>query len=302
MCYNACDTPAVASAPAEDDRVVRFAVAQHGVGTRRHAFLLRGTGRRATRPVIFAGQSQGEEAPLRDLNRAPRTYEMMTILHPDVSEEELQPALDRVSGYITTFGGEVTETLRDSPWGRRRLAYPIRFGGRDLRDGYYTVFHFSLAPAQIVEMERELKLNTQVIRYLVTSYEEKPLDPKEIEQREIDAEEAAAQAYAAAQAAERAAEAQAAQAYAAAQASAATAASETAAAADETAATEGAADSAAGDIAAADDVAAAAEGADVAAGDAATEAAAAEAVADAAAEDAAESGENAEDGSAGAQA
>lgn len=262
---------------------------------------------------------------MRDLNRAPRTYEMLFILHPDVSEEDLQPALDRVTGHITTAGGEVTETLRDSPWGRRRLAYPIRFAGRDLRDGYYTVFHFSLAPAQIVEMERELKLNTQVIRYMVTSYEEKPLNPKEIEQREIDAEEAAAQAYAAAQAAERAAEVQAAQAYAQAQAEAAaaaatataTASDETVAAVDDAAPAEGAGDdtaAVAGDDAAVDDVAtagvvgddaaAAAEGADVAAGGAATEAVADEAVAvaDADAETAAEADESAENGSAGAQA
>ena len=206
MCYNIQRNPGDRpGSPDGDARVVRFAVAQHGVGTRRHAFLLRGTGRRATRPALYAGQPQGEEAPLRDLNRAPRTYEMMTILHPDVSEEEIQPALDRVSGYITTAGGEVTETLRDSPWGRRRLAYPIRFAGRDLRDGYYSVFHFSLAPAQIVEMERELKLNTQIIRYLVVSWEPKPLAPEEIEAAEIAAEEAAAAAYAAAQAAAQAA-------------------------------------------------------------------------------------------------
>ncbi|MCC6314632.1 MAG: 30S ribosomal protein S6 [Thermomicrobiales bacterium] len=137
---------------------------------------------------------------MRDQTRAPRMYELMTILHPDVTEEDLPAALERVATCITGAGGTISETLRDSPWGRRRLAYVIRNSGRDLRDGYYTVWHIDLAPAQVDDMERELKLDEQVIRYLMTHYAPKPLTPQEIEQAEIDAENAAAVAYAAAQA------------------------------------------------------------------------------------------------------
>lgn len=149
----------------------------------------------------LAGQAHREEASLREQERAPRKYELMTILHPEVAEEALPGELDRISGYISTVGGELIESLRESPWGRRRLAYPIRSGGRDVRDGFYTVWHFELAPTQITELERELKLNPQVIRYIVVSWEPKPLGPKEIEAAEIAAEDAAAAEYAAAQAA-----------------------------------------------------------------------------------------------------
>lgn len=149
----------------------------------------------------LAGQAHREEASLREYERAPRKYELMTILHPEVAEEALPGELDRISGYISTVGGELIESLQDSPWGRRRLAYPIRSGGRDVRDGYYTVWHFELAPTQVTELERELKLNPQVIRYIVVNWEPKPLDPKEIEAAEIAAEDAAAAEYAAAQAA-----------------------------------------------------------------------------------------------------
>ena len=147
----------------------------------------------------LAGQAHREEASLREYERAPRKYELMTILHPEVAEEALPGELERISGYISTVGGELTETLQDSPWGRRRLAYPIRSGGKDVRDGYYTVWHFEVAPTQITELERELKLNEQVIRYIVVSWEPKPLGPKEIEAAEIAAEDAAAAEYAAAQ-------------------------------------------------------------------------------------------------------
>jgi small subunit ribosomal protein S6 len=163
---------------------------------------------------------------LRDQARAPRKYELMTILHPDVAEESLPGELDRISGFITAAGGELIETLQDSPWGRRRLAYPIRSGGRDVRDGYYTVWHFTLGPTRVDDLERELKLDTQLIRYIVLSWEPKPIDPKEVEAAEIAAEDAAAAAYAAAQAAAAAAEDDAAEAYAAAQAAAYAAAAE----------------------------------------------------------------------------
>ena len=149
---------------------------------------------------------------MREQERAPRKYELMTILHPEVSEEALPGELERISGFIAGAGGEMIETLQDSPWGRRRLAYPIRSGGRDVRDGYYTVWHFSIAPHRVDDLERDLKLDTQLIRYLVVSWEPKPLDPKEIEAAEIAAEDAAAAAYATAQAEAAAAEAAAAQA------------------------------------------------------------------------------------------
>lgn len=145
---------------------------------------------------------------MREQERAPRKYELMTILHPEVPDESLPEELDRLEGYITAAGGEMIESLRDSPWGRRRLAYPIRSGGRDVRDGYYTVWHFSIGPGRLEDLERELKLNTQLIRYLIVSWEPKPLDPKEIEAAEIEAEDKAAAEYAAAQAAAAAAEAE----------------------------------------------------------------------------------------------
>lgn len=95
----------------------------------------------------------------------------MTILSPEVPDDDLPNQIDTISGYVATAGGEVSEVLRESPWGRRRLAYPIRHEGRDLRDGFYTVFHFSIAPGQVAEIERELKLNSQLMRFLITLYE-----------------------------------------------------------------------------------------------------------------------------------
>jgi len=92
----------------------------------------------------------------------------MIILNPDVTDEELGPALDEVTRYIEDAGATLEALNTASPWGRRRLAYSIRFNGRDVRDGYYSLYHFTSDPTQVAEVERELKLDTRVMRYIMT--------------------------------------------------------------------------------------------------------------------------------------
>lgn len=97
----------------------------------------------------------------------PHDYELMVIFAPQTADEELAGALDQVSGYITGFGGEVSQVSRDNPWGRRRLAYPIRKDGQDVREGFYTLYHFRAPATRIADLERSLKLNDRVLRHMV---------------------------------------------------------------------------------------------------------------------------------------
>jgi small subunit ribosomal protein S6 len=113
---------------------------------------------------------------LRGSPRDARNYELMTVFSPDVPEDEIQGTIDRVVGYITTATGELVDVSRDSPWGRRRLAYPIRHASRDVRDGFYTLYHFLVAPHRVEEIERELRLNDRVMRYMVTQYTPRPVE------------------------------------------------------------------------------------------------------------------------------
>ena len=113
---------------------------------------------------------------MRQYQPEPRTYELMTILSPEVADDDLQGQIDAIAGYVTGAGGEVMDVNRDSPWGRRRLTYAIRHSGRDIRDGYYALFHLRLEPRRVIEVERDIKLNDQILRYLVTQYEPRPVD------------------------------------------------------------------------------------------------------------------------------
>ncbi len=96
-----------------------------------------------------------------------REYELMYVLTPDLPEEAVAAATERVSALITNRGGEVTKV---DNWGRRRLAYPIR---KHL-DGYYTVMRFKLDAQRTEELDRSLRLNEQVLRHLIVHAVEVP--------------------------------------------------------------------------------------------------------------------------------
>ncbi|HVB64400.1 MAG TPA: 30S ribosomal protein S6 [Nitrolancea sp.] len=104
---------------------------------------------------------------MRQYQRAPRGYELMTLINPEVTDEALTTEVDYVAGLITTFGGEITQIKRDTPWGRRRLAYPIQRH----RDATYVLFQFLATPSIISTIERDLKLDERVIRYLLVRFE-----------------------------------------------------------------------------------------------------------------------------------
>jgi small subunit ribosomal protein S6 len=109
---------------------------------------------------------------------AARYYELMVITSPEGTPEELVATVEQIGGYISSAGGTILRTNYDSPWGRRRLAYPIRHESQDVRDGFYTLIHLQLDPEQVVEVERELKLNERLMRYLVLQLAAEPVFPE----------------------------------------------------------------------------------------------------------------------------
>jgi small subunit ribosomal protein S6 len=104
-----------------------------------------------------------------------RDYELLFIISPlRSSEEEITTAINRVRQTITAAGGEVTNVDQSAPWGRRKFAYPIReyaegeASRRPFNEGFYVLCHFNLSTSQIPAIERALKLNDAVLRYLLT--------------------------------------------------------------------------------------------------------------------------------------
>jgi small subunit ribosomal protein S6 len=104
-----------------------------------------------------------------------REYELMMIVSTlNAGEPEIQGAVDRVQRAISDGGGSVTNVDSGPPWGRRKLAYPIRefVEGEPYRrvfnEGFYVLVHFNLGASHVTEIERSLKLNDAVLRHLLT--------------------------------------------------------------------------------------------------------------------------------------
>lgn len=111
----------------------------------------------------------------------------MALINPEITDEALTAAVDTVAGLITTFGGEISLIKRDTPWGRRRLAYPIQ----RFRDATYILYQFMASPSSISPIERDLKLDEQVIRYLLVR-QDTPEAPEEETSEEAESTDAPA--------------------------------------------------------------------------------------------------------------
>ncbi|QGU00641.1 SSU ribosomal protein S6p [Candidatus Syntrophocurvum alkaliphilum] len=90
-----------------------------------------------------------------------RTYEMMFILRPDLSEEEVTETKERLQNIISQFGGEF-ETEAGG-WGRKRLAYPIE----DYQEGVYVLWYFKGKSETIDELDRIMKISDNILRHII---------------------------------------------------------------------------------------------------------------------------------------
>jgi small subunit ribosomal protein S6 len=96
-----------------------------------------------------------------------RLYEVVYILDPSLDEGGADAKLSKFHELATSSGGEVSAV---DHWGNRQLAYPIR----KQSTGYYVVAQFTAAADALPEFERLLKLDPEVLRYLLVLNEGEP--------------------------------------------------------------------------------------------------------------------------------
>ncbi len=90
-----------------------------------------------------------------------RPYEILVIVDPRPTDEEVTALLAQLGEQVKGLGAEVGNI---DNWGKRRLAYEIR----KQREGTYAIFTVSAEPAVVKEFERQLRLNENVLRFLST--------------------------------------------------------------------------------------------------------------------------------------
>jgi small subunit ribosomal protein S6 len=105
----------------------------------------------------------------------------MLVMRPDTPDEQVDAIVDRATRQVTSDGGQI---VKRSPWGRRRLAYPIGTH----REGSYHILLFEAPPNAVLELERGLNISEDVIRHLVTKIE-RPLSRRPTSAEGEDLEE-----------------------------------------------------------------------------------------------------------------
>lgn len=90
-------------------------------------------------------------------------YETLFVIKPTLTEEEIAAQITKVKDVLAKEGAEIVGT---DDMGMRKLAYPVQKNDR----GYYTVLFYKAEGSVISELERNLKINEDVIKFLTVKY------------------------------------------------------------------------------------------------------------------------------------
>lgn len=94
-----------------------------------------------------------------------RNYEIMFIVNPNASEEEIDKINGQIEGIITAGGGKIEKIEK---MGKRRLAYEIDKN----REGHYVLFVIGANGDIVRECERRLRVIDAVIKYITVRTDE----------------------------------------------------------------------------------------------------------------------------------
>ena len=97
-------------------------------------------------------------------------YESVYIARPDISATQVETLTAVMTKILEENGGKVT---KDEYWGLKSLAYRIKKN----RKGHYSLLNIDCPAAALTEMERNMRLHEDVLRYMsvrVDEHEEEP--------------------------------------------------------------------------------------------------------------------------------
>jgi small subunit ribosomal protein S6 len=107
----------------------------------------------------------GEVLSLRNLRGTQREYETVVIVRPDVNKQGILALVGRIQAILGRGGSRL---LQVENWGLRTLAYPIR----RQKKGVYLYLRFLGGSAIVAELERNLRIFDETIRYLTVLVDE----------------------------------------------------------------------------------------------------------------------------------
>jgi small subunit ribosomal protein S6 len=103
-------------------------------------------------------------------------YENVFIARQDLAPQQAEAMATAFSEVVTAQGGKVTKT---EYWGLRNLSFPIKKN----RKGHYTLLNIDAPAAAVAELERQMRIHEDVLRYLTVRVEELEEGPSAMLQR-----------------------------------------------------------------------------------------------------------------------
>lgn len=95
-----------------------------------------------------------------------KNYEIMFIVRPTLSDEDVKKVTKEFSNILTSNGGKVT---KEENMGQRELAYEIK----DFKSGYYFVFEVEAKDDKAIkEFDRLALISNDIVRHLITKVED----------------------------------------------------------------------------------------------------------------------------------
>ncbi len=107
----------------------------------------------------------------------PKKYETLVILNPDIEETKFNNFLDKIKDIMSKNSAEF---LNFEDWGIRKLSYDIK----KLNRGKFILIHFSAKGSFIQELERNLKISDDCIRFQTVVYTQ-DIEPKKENKEEV---------------------------------------------------------------------------------------------------------------------
>jgi len=103
-----------------------------------------------------------------------RRYEVVFIVHPDLTDEEVKAVSDRYGDLIVAQKGTIIKT---EDWGRRKLAYDIK---KQSKGAYFLIDFYG--PGQMIkEIERNFNIDDKILRFLTVKISD-AFDPSMLDQ------------------------------------------------------------------------------------------------------------------------
>lgn len=103
-------------------------------------------------------------------------YEFTYIINPVLEEDKFKETVDKVTKLIESNGGEIDEV---DEWGLRQFAYSIDKKG----SGYYVNMYFTALPETIAPVERQLRIDDDILRFLTLKYDAKMIRHRELQKK-----------------------------------------------------------------------------------------------------------------------